>query len=390
MSKKKKLKVGIVGMGFIGPSHIENARRVGSAEVIGILEATKELTQEKADLYNVPKCYGTIEEMLADPEIDVVHNCTPTNLHLEYNKKIIEAGKHLFSEKPLTRTSAESRELLDTLKKHPNVVVGVNYNYRMNPLVQDMKHRIAEGEIGEPILIHGGYLQDWLLYETDYSWRIDPEISGPSRCVGDIGSHWMDTVQAVTGLQIVEVCANVVTTIPVRKKAVGPVETFAVNTSSEYEDVPVKTEDYAGVLVKFSNGASGVFQCSEVSAGHKNGLTFEIDGQKASFAWGQETADHMWKGTRDRSNELIIRSPGFMSPESQKYTYMAAGHPEGWNDALTNNIRSFYDFILAGKKNGDPADFATFEESHYIMRLIEAILLSGKERRWVSIDEIKD
>ncbi len=373
-------------MGFIGVSHIEAIRRIGFAELVAVTDVNLEVAKKKAAEYYIPKCYATIDELLADPEIQVVHNCTPNNLHLEVNEKIIRAGKHVFSEKPLARTTGESEQMLALLRENRSIVHGMNFIYRMNPLVQEMKNKIRKGEIGTPKLVHGSYLQDWLLYETDYNWRIEPEVSGPSRCIADIGSHWMDTAQTVMGAKITSVCADLVTTIPVRKKAMGQVETFSVNANAKYEDKVVKTEDYGAVLVKFDNGVHGVFYASEVSAGRKCFLNLEVDGSQSSLYWNQETADQMWMGNRDKDNSLIMRNPNLMTPEAKQYTYLAAGHPEGWNDAMKNNLQSFYTFIRDNKTPGvDPCDFATFEDGHYLMKLTEAILESSRTKQWVNV-----
>lgn len=381
-----KLRVGIIGMGFIGGSHIDAVRRVGIAELAAVTDVNYELAKKKAADFNVPKCYAGVDELLADKDIDAVHNCTPNNLHLEINEKIIKAGKHVLSEKPLATTSKESAHMLKLLEKYPNTVNGVNFNYRMNPLVQDMKNRIHAGQIGRPILVHGSYLQDWLLYDTDYNWRLEPDTAGPSRCVADIGSHWMDAVQTVTGGRITEVCADVLTYHKTRKKPKGQVETFSVNTNAEYEERPITTEDYAAVLFRMDNGAHGVFHVSEVSAGRKCFLNFEIDGTKSSVYWNQETPDQMWMGFRDSDNALVMRNPNLMTKDAAGYTYLAAGHPEGWNDAQRNNIQAFYKFIAEGKKPGvDKCDFATFADAHYIMLVTEAILESGKSGKWVKV-----
>ena len=382
-----KIKVGIIGMGFIGVSHIEAIRRIGFAELTAVADANFDLAQKKADEYGIRKCCANIDELINDPEIQVVHNCTPNHLHKEINEKIILAGKHVFSEKPLARSAEESEHMVNLLKEHPDIVAGVDFCYRMNSLVQDAKNRISADEIGKPYIVHGSFMQDWLLFDTDYNWRIEPEYTGSSRCVGDIGSHWMDTAQTLIGSRIIEVCANTVIAIPKRKKPTSVVETFSVNTNIEYEEKDIVTEDYAGVLVKFENGVSGVFQCSEISAGRKCFLEVTVDGSKASFHWEQETSDRMWKGNRNSNNEEIMRNPNLMTPEARKYTYLAAGHPEGWNDALKNNFMAFYTFIRDGKKLGtDKADFATFEDGHYIMKITEAIIRSGKEHRWIAVE----
>lgn len=383
------IKVGVIGMGFIGATHIDALRRIGDVEVVAVADVHLPSAQKIASQYGIPKAYGNVDELINDPEVQVVHNCTPNHLHLEINSKIIRAGKHVFSEKPLATSSAESAKMLELLKEQTDLVAGVNFCYRMNPMVQEARRRIAAGEIGRPYLIYGNYLQDFLLFDTDYNWRVEPEYAGASRCVADIGSHWMDLAQTMVGSRITQVCANTVIALPVRKKPTRQVATFSTNTDTSYEEREVKTEDYAGALLKFENGASGVFQCSEISAGRKNYIEIEVDGSKSSFHWQQEFSDRMWKGNRDTNNEEIIRNPNIMTPEARIYAHLAAGHPEGWNDAFRNNLDAYYGFIRDGKKPGkDPADYATFEEAHYIMRLTEAIIKSGAEHRWVSVDEI--
>jgi len=383
----KRIKAAIIGMGYIGASHIEAIRRIGFAELVAVADSNFPLAQRKAEEYYVPRCYESVDVLLADPEIQVVHNCTPNNLHFEINQNVIKAGKHLFSEKPLARSSEESGALVRLLVENPAVTAAVNFNYRMNPLVQEMRHRVANGDIGRVTLVHGSYLQDWLLYPTDYNWRLEPEVCGVSRCIADIGSHWMDAVQHVTGAKIVEVCADLVTVIPVRKKPRTQVETFSVAKDVEYEDKPVLTEDYGAVLIKLDNGAHGVFHASEVSAGHGCYFNFEIDGTEASLQWNQQTADEMWVGYRDRDNLRVLRNPNSLSPEAREYSYLAKGHPEGWNDTFKNNIWSFYKFIADGKKPGvDACDFATFEEADRIIRLTEAIVKSSATRQWISVD----
>jgi len=382
----RTLKCGIIGLGYMGGSHVEAIRRLGFVEPVAVADANYDLARRRAEEYHIPRACRTVDELLADPEIEAVHDCTPNNLHLEVNTRIIEAGKHVFSEKPLARTSEESGRLVALLDRHPEIVAALNFNYRMNPLVQEMKARVAAGEIGRPLLVHGSYLQDWLLYETDYNWRVDPEVSGPSRCVADIGSHWIDAVQTVLGRRIVAVCADLATVHPVRRKPKGRVETFAVNTSVEYDEIPVKTEDYAAVLFEMEGGVRGVFYVSEVSAGRKCFFEFEIDGTGAAMHWNQEIADWMWLGYRDRHNCQVMRNPNLMPSAAKAYAGLAAGHPEGWNDAMRNNVNAFYRFIAERKRLGkDPCDFATFAEGHYIMKIIEAILASGRTRGWVRV-----
>ena len=382
----QKIKVGIIGTGYIGVSHIEAVRRIGFLELLAVADANQALAQKKAKEFFIPRCYSSLEEMLADPDIQVIHNCTPNNLHFDINKKIIQAGKHVFSEKPLARDSHESGALVALLQAWPETVAAVNFNYRMNPLVQDMRQRIAAGSLGKVNLVHGSYLQDWLLFDTDYNWRLEPEIAGVSRCIADIGSHWMDAVQHLTGARITAVCADLLTVIPVRKKPAGQVETFSVAHSDAWEEHQITTEDYGAVLFKMDNGAHGVFCASEVSAGHGCYIDIEINGSQATLKWNQETADQLWMGFRDQDNHLVMRDPHSLSPEARALSYLAKGHPEGWNDAFKNNIASFYQYLAAGKKlQTDQPDFATFADADYIVQLTEAIVQSSKTRQWVEL-----
>jgi predicted dehydrogenase len=382
-----RIKVGVIGMGFMGVSHMEAISRIGLAELVAVAGTDNDLATNRVSDYYKVKFHNNIDELLSDDKIDVVHNCTPNHLHLEVNKKIIKAGKHVFSEKPLATTSDESLQMIKLIDDNKHIVHAVNFNYRMAPLVQEMKNKVINGEIGLPRLIHGSFLQDWLLFDTDYNWRLEPEFNGPSRAIADIGSHWIDCVQTITNSKIIEVCADLHTVLPTRKKPKNQVETFSENTSGEYEEREINTEDYGAVLFRMDNGVHGVFHVSQVSAGRKCYLNFEINGSKASMSWNQETGDHMWMGFRDGDNRQVIRNPNFMTSEARQYTSLPAGHPEGWNDALKNNIHSFYKFILEGKQiHENASDFANFYDGHYIMRIVEAILKSSEAKQWVKIE----
>lgn len=380
----KKIKVGIIGMGYIGESHIEAVRRISCCELYAVADTNFELAKKKAEYYGIEKCYSSVEALVNDPEIDAVHNCTPNFLHLEINKQIIKAGKHLFSEKPLCMNYAQAEELVELKKKHPEKVAAVNFNYRLNPMVQEMKDRIAEEKIGEVRIITGSYQQDWLLYDTDYSWRLEPDMAGESCAIADIGSHWMDAVQHVTGHRITEVMADLKTIIPVRKKPKQQVETFSNNAPAEYEEVAVQNEEYGAVIFHTDKGATGVYHVSELAAGHGCYFNFEINGSTASLRWNQEENDRLWMGLRSDDNRLIIRDPNAMSGDARKYTSLAMGHPEGWNDAFKGNIFAFYDYIENGMC-GEPV-FSTLEQAAYIVKLTEKVVESSKTRKWIKID----
>lgn len=383
----KKIKAGIIGMGGMGASHIEVVRRIGFAEVVAVTDTNYALAQKKARDNYIPKCYKTVEELLADPEITLVHNCTPNHLHTQINEQIIKAGKHLLSEKPLATSSKDSAYLVGLLEQHPDVMACVNFLYRMNSQVMQARAMVQNGEIGDVRLIHGCYLQDWLLYDTDYNWRIEPEFGGPSRVVADIGSHWMDMAQVVTGEKIVSVCADLVTLLPVRKKCSEVVEVFKTATGGTYEDKAITTEDYGAVMFRMTGGISGVYYVSQISAGHGCFNTFEVNGSKASLSWNQERGDELWIGRREEPNALSLRNPANLDASILPYTSLSKGHPEGWNDTFKNSIQSFYNYIYENKQPSvDPAPFATFADAHYIVRLTEAIIQSSKTHAWVDIE----
>jgi predicted dehydrogenase len=293
----------------------------------------------------------------------------------------------VLSEKPLAMSSEESAELLALVKEH-KVIHGVNFNYRQFPIVKQLETMIQNGELGKVNLVHGSYLQDWLLFETDFNWRLAPEVGGKSRAVADIGSHWCDTVQYVTGKKIVEVFADLATVIPVRKKSTSNVATFGSQNDQEetYEDIPINTEDYASVLIRFEDGTKGVFTVSQVSAGRKNRLSFEINGSQHSAYWNQEEPEKLWIGHRNQPNEFLLADPALFAPEARGAIHHPGGHNEGWPDALKNGMLNFYTFIREDKDPlSDPANFATFEDGHLSMCITDAILKSHQQQKWVKV-----
>ena len=285
----EKITAGIIGTGFIGPAHVEAGRRLGNIEFVALAEANPELARSKADLLCIKKSYGDYRELLADPEVQVIHNCTPNHLHYQVNKDILAAGKHVISEKPLAMTSEESRELVDLAKKS-GLIHDVDFKYRYYPLIQHARQMVLTGEVGDIFTLHGSYLQDWLYLETDWNWRLQPELSGESRAVADVGSHWCDLLQFITGEKITRVMADLRTVHKNRMKPKKEIETYAGKelTPSDYEPQEIHTEDYASVFVELSGGAHGVFTVSQVSAGRKNRLSFELDGSRCAVAWDQK------------------------------------------------------------------------------------------------------
>ncbi|ALS23312.1 Gfo/Idh/MocA family protein [Paenibacillus naphthalenovorans] len=379
----ERIKVGIIGTGFSAMAHIEALRRVPFVEVIAVSSSSKEKSIEFSKKMCIPKAYGDADELIRDPEVQAVHNCTPNSLHFEINKKVLLAGKHLLSEKPLAVNSEQSGELL-RLAGESGVVSGVSFNYRHYPMVSQVKEMLESGNNGKPNLVYGGYIQDWLSNDTDYSWRLEEDKNGPSRAIADIGSHWCDTVQYVLNKKITEVFADLKIVHPIRKKPKGKVNTFESSNDVEREEVKITTEDYGSVLVHFEDGVQGVFTVSQVTAGRKNRLYFEISAERSSFAWDQENPNRLWVGKRDHSNEEWLRDPDLLSPKSVSLAHYPGGHQEGWPDGLKNLCIDFYQKV---RNRDHESSFATFSDGHRIMRLIDAILKSHREKRWVSLAE---
>lgn len=385
----RMIKTAVIGTGFMGRTHVEALRRIPGIEIVAIADISLEGAKSLADPYGIPNAYDDWHKVLENEEIEVVHNTTPNNLHYEINKAILNAGKHCVSEKPLTKTSQESAELVK-LVQDKGLVGAINFNYRFYPLIQHAKGMVERGELGDIINVHGHYIQDWLLYETDYNWRIDSEVSGLSRCVADIGSHWCDLVQFITGMKIQRLIADTFRVHQTRKKPKKEVESFKgleeQFDASDYEDVEIDTEDGANVLIQFAGGTRGSFTVSQVSAGRKNHEWFEIDGTKASVAWNQERPNELWIGSRDGANQVLIKDPSLLDENARTYAHYPGGHPEGYPDGPKNNFRNVYQYIRDGKKLGtDPANFPTFEEGHFEVKMVEAVLKSAEEGKWVEI-----
>jgi predicted dehydrogenase len=380
-----KIKAGIIGTGFIGPAHIEALRRLGFVEVAAVSERDQGLADRKAAELSIAKAYGDYKQLLADPEIQVVHNCTPNHLHFGVNCDIIAAGKHVISEKPLAMNSAESRELVNRVEK-AGVVNAINFNYRYMPLVQQARAMCQNhDDVGRVLAVQGSYLQDWLFKETDWNWRLVPELSGDSRAVADVGSHWCDLIQYVTGLKITRVMADLVTIHPTRKRPKVEVETYAgkVLKPEEMEDVAIGTEDYASVLLEFDSGAHGVMTVNQCAAGRKNRLFYEINGSKCGLSWDQEKPNELWIGHRDRPNEVLMKDPSLLYPEVREYAHYPGGHNEAYPDGPKNLFRNVYGFIAGNRKGGD---FATFLDGHNEIAICDAVLKSARAKQWVDVE----
>lgn len=380
------IQVGIIGTGFIGPAHIEALRRVGDIEVVALCDSDLAQAQRKAQQLNVAHAYGQVEALLAHPGLQVVHNCTPNHLHAEINRQVLRAGLHLFSEKPLCMLPDEARELV-SLAENAGVVHGVSFVYRQFAMVQQAASMVREGQVGRLFSAHGSYLQDWMLWQTDYNWRVESALGGASRAVADIGSHWCDTVQFMTGKRITEVMADLSIVWPTRQAAVAGEATFSqTEKAKQYEARQVDTEDMGSVLFRFEDGSKGCFTVSQVSAGRKNRLAVELNGSQCSLAWDQEVPQRLWIGQRAQPNQLLSDDPGLMQNDVAASAHFPGGHIEGWPDAFKNMMLSFYQAVRAGRMpEAEHRRFASFYEGADVMYIIDAILQSHQQQRWVRV-----
>lgn len=379
------IKVGIAGVGFIGAVHIEALRRC-NIEVIGLVGSNPQQSETRARELGVEKAYPSYEAMLADPDITAVHIATPNCHHYMQAKMALLAGKHVVCEKPLATASRESAELVKLARETGRVNV-VNFNLRFYPLVQQARCMVRSGELGRIYAVHGSYLQDWLLWSTDWNWRVELDRGGALRATADIGSHWLDLVTFVTGLRVEAVCADLATFLPTRRRPTRSVETFGSKLlrASEYVEEQVHTEDYAGLLVRFAEGARGVLTVSQMSAGRKNRLWFEIDGAQRSLAWDSEHPNELWVGQRDGLNGLLMKDPALLAPEARDVTAYPGGHQEGFADTFKQLYTKVYRYLRAGDF-GAPPDFPTFADGHYELLVGEAVERSARERRWVAVE----
>jgi len=377
-----ELKAAVIGAGFVGRAHVEALRRLG-VPITGVLGSTQERTEEVRRQLRLPRAYTSLAELASDSEVNIVHICTPNHLHCDEASALLRAGKHVVCEKPLAMNVRESASLIE-LARNQQRVGGVTYNLRYYPLCQEAKALIAQGAIGEPRLVHGGFLQDWLLYPTDWNWRLEQNLGGDSRAVSDIGTHWLDLVTWLIGHKVIAVCGDLATVIPVRKRPRGRVETFQSSANQASDEVPITTDDYASVLLHFENNIRGAMKVSQVSAGRKAHLSFEINGSEGSLAWNSEAPNELWIGSRREASRVLPKDPSLMSAGARAYSAYPGGHQEGYPDTFVQLFKDFYKYVQAGDLAA-PRTFPTFETGHEELVLCDAILQSSRDRRWVTI-----
>lgn len=378
------IKAAIVGTGFIGPAHLEALRRLPYVEVVALCEVTQELANEKAKLLGIPRAY-TFDEMLKQDDIDVVHICTPNFLHFAQAKAVLESEKHVICEKPLAVKIEEAEELVK-IASATGLVNAVHFNLRYYPMVRQMKTMREKGDLGEVYSVMGSYLQDWLFFQTDYNWRLEPDKSGDSRAIADIGSHLLDITEYVTGLKITEVMADFSTVHKTRLKPLKAVETYSDKKlqASDYAEVPINTEDHATVLLRFDNGSKGSITVSQVSAGRKNRLNIEISGSKSNLEFNSERPNELWIGRREKANEQLMKDPSLAYPEASALISFPGGHNEGFPDTSKQMFKEVYAAILTGKQPENPS-YPTFASGLRELIIGERIVESHKKQAWVKI-----
>jgi predicted dehydrogenase len=376
-----QLQAAIIGAGFVGRAHIDALRRL-DIPVAGVLGSSAERSEASRSALKLRRAYRSLDELAVDSEVQVVHICTPNYLHFEQAATLLRAGKHVMCEKPVAMTTRESSALIDLAREHRRVG-GVCYNLRYYPLCQEAHARVADGAIGEPRLVHGNFLQDWLFYPTDWNWRLETKLGGDLRAVSDIGTHWLDLAMWLTGRRIVEVCGDLATKIPVRQRPRGRVETFQAAGKAAADPVKISTDDYASVLLRFEASLRGVMTVSQVSAGHKASLSFEINGSEGSMAWNSESPNQLWIGHRNQANQSLMKDPSLMTPAARPYSVYPGGHTEGYPDTFFQLFKDFYAHLERG--DDSQATFPTFQTGHDELVLSEAIAKSARERRWVEV-----
>jgi predicted dehydrogenase len=377
-----RLQAAVIGTGFVGPHHVDAVRRTGFGEVAVLVGSDPERTERRAAEVGVGRWTTDVDEVLGDAGIDVVHVCTPNNLHVPLALAALEAGKHVVLEKPIATDSAGAAQLVEAAERSGRHAM-VALTYRGYPMVKRARVAVVEGELGEVRLVRGSYIQDWLSRPTDYNWRVDPQVSGRSRAVADIGTHWFDTAEFVTGRRVESVLADLATFIRTRSRPVSGSVAFS-SAAGPSESVPIESEDAATILMRLTDGVRGSCVVSQVSTGHKNAFSLAVDGGDRSLSWEQERPEELWLWERSEAR-LLVRDPGGAQPGAGT-PWLPAGHPEGWGEALRDLVRPFYAAAAGGQAPvAETAPYPTFRDGARSIAFVDAVLESATTGRWVDL-----
>jgi predicted dehydrogenase len=378
--------VGVFGTGFMGLAHMEALRRLGH-EVVGIVGSSPERARAKAATSPLPPVFDTVEDLVSDPAVQVVHVTSPNHVHAEHVRAVLRAGKHVVCEKPLGTSSTETGELV-AMAADAGVVNAVCFNLRYYPQNQNAAALVATGAIGEPRFVTGRYHQDWLLLDTDWNWRLDASRQGELRAVADIGSHWFDLTRFVSGRAVVEVLADLHTFVTERNHPLGEVQTFgAAQVADDVERVHehMESDDAAGVLLRYEDGLRGTCTVSQVSAGRKNTVEWEVDGSVAALAWASEDPERLWMGHRGRPNEIIEKDAALMTTAGIDAAGYPAGHVEGYPDTFRALFAAVYRDVAAGGPSAHPS-YPTFADGHDAMLVGDAVASSARSGSWTKVE----
>ncbi|MFD4256247.1 Gfo/Idh/MocA family protein [Streptomyces sp. NPDC058534] len=354
LSAPPPLRTAVVGAGFMGRVHAEAARRAG-ARVVAAMAGRPENADAAARTVGAERGYADLDGLLTHASVDVVHICTPNALHAQAAHAALAAGVHVVCEKPLA-TEVRQAAALNDLAAAAGRVATVPFVYRFHPMVREMRHRLAAAEAGIISAVHGSYLQDWLSRRSDDDWRVNSATGGPSRAFADIGSHWCDLFEFVSGDRVARLSAQ--TSVVHERTARGP---------------GAATEDAASVQFRTAAGRLGTLVVSQVAAGRKNRLQMEISGTDASFAFDQEDPERLWLGRRDGSR-ILVRDPGSMSAAAARYARLPAGHAQGYQDCFDAFIADTY---RAVRGDATPDGLPTFADGLRAARITEAVLASA-------------
>ncbi|WNG41637.1 Gfo/Idh/MocA family oxidoreductase [Archangium minus] len=372
----KQLRVAIAGTGFIGRVHARSARLAG-AHLVGVASSSPESARKAAQELGAERHFESAEALVTAPDVDVVHICTPNALHEPLALTALKAGKHVVCEKPLAMGLAGAQRLLDAARTHGRVAT-VPFVYRFYPTVREARTQVQSGATGPLRLLHGTYLQDWLASPDDWNWRVDPERGGDSRAFADIGSHWCDLVEFVSGHRITRVSARLSTTVA-QRLARQAINAFAAGQGPG-RPVTVSTEDVALVHFETHLGAVGSLVISQVSPGRKNRLWFELDGADAALAFDQEQPESLWVGRRSGPS-LVLRDPSHLAAPAARLSPLPAGHPQGYHDCFDLFVADTYAAIAGGEPDGLPR----FEDGVRAARITDAVLASARTQSWVEV-----
>lgn len=370
-----RLRIAIAGTGMISELH-RRAALLAGADIIGVLGSTPERSVEYAERWGVAHAFTSLDDVIrAKP--DVVHVCTPNQFHFDYAMALLAAGINVVCEKPLGLTYAEA-QLMDDTAAAADLVATVPFVYRYHPMVREIRARRMANELGDLNLIHGSYLQDWMLPQTAASWRVDPKAGGASRAFADIGSHWCDLIEWVTGQRFVEVSAS--TSIAYAQRPAGSAAAFS-GAAAGTDMVDVTTEDIAIAQFRTDAGILASTTISQVAGGRKNRLWFELDGSKGSAVFDQENPETAWFGTTTTAT-VVPRDPGSNSPDAARLSSIPAGHAQGYADCFEAFVADSYAAVNGVTRDGLP----TFSDGARSAKIVEAVMTSAAQRAWSPID----